>query len=102
MRWVAIALILTSCSTTTNALEPATTAEAEGYTAYGGAGQLDTGDLATMQDLAWPQVRPDMLGTFGYPSKVTETADVYKLVDGSEIWVFYEADTATGYEVRNP
>ncbi|MDA0268814.1 MAG: hypothetical protein O2890_10770 [Cyanobacteria bacterium] len=97
-----MAIALLGCSQADWAtLTPApTAAEQTGMVAYGGAGQLSPQEWAKLQSLAWPQNYRDMKGTFGFPAWRNESADVYRLADGSEVWVFYEGRQATGYELR--
>ncbi|MEM9008748.1 MAG: hypothetical protein AAGE59_35210 [Cyanobacteria bacterium P01_F01_bin.86] len=67
----------------------------------GGMGSLTAAELEVMQGLAWPQTYADMKGTFGVANRSTETVDIYFVESTSyEVWVFYEGDQATGYELR--
>lgn len=79
---------------------PAPASEQQGYVAYGGSGYLSYEQELTMQHLAWPQTYSAMKGTFGFPNRRTEAADIYKLGDSSEVWVYYQGTRATGYAVR--
>jgi hypothetical protein len=96
------AIALVGCSRTDlGALAPEpTAAEQAGKVAYGGAGQLSSQDWSKLQALAWPQNYRDMKGTFGFPAWRNESADVYTLPDGAEVWVFYTGRQATRYELR--
>ncbi len=104
-RWAwmgGVAIALVSCSRSdlgAVAPEP-TAAEQAGIVVYGGAGQLSPQEWARLQSLAWPQDYSDMKGTFGFPAWRNESADVYTLADGSEVWVLYDGRQATGYELR--
>ncbi|NJN21466.1 MAG: hypothetical protein HC812_10120 [Leptolyngbya sp. RL_3_1] len=77
-----------------------TAAEQASIVAYGGAGQLSNQEWGRLRSLAWPQDYRDMKGTFGFPAWRNSSADVYTLPDGAEVWIFYEGQKATRYELR--
>ena len=77
-----------------------TIAHLEQSVAYGGAGILTDAQGASLKGLAWPQSYEDMIGTFGLPNQRRAEADIYKLANGSEFWVFYEGSKATGLEIK--
>lgn len=101
--FIGLAILAGGCTTqaaTPPLPEPGETiAQQQQTVAYGGAGILSESQAATLRGLAWPQTYSDMKGTFGLPNQRTEAADIYKLVNGSEIRVIYEGTEATGLEV---
>lgn len=99
---IALAIALVGCTPEYSA-EPPTEAYFptgdSGMVAYGG-NQLSADKAAIFPSLTFPQVRSDMIGTFGYPSYVTPTSDIYLAPGGQQIEVFYEGETATGFATK--
>lgn len=77
-----------------------TTAEEQGYIAYGGAGHLSAEELVTLEHLGWPQTYTDMKGTFGFPSEIHDAEHVYIAPDGRRLTITYNGDQATGYHFQ--
>lgn len=60
-------------------------------------GILTDAEWRTLQYLAWPQTKADMLSTFGQPSRIEGTQAIYGIPGGDAIAILYEGDQATGY-----
>lgn len=60
-------------------------------------GVLTNEEWRTLQYLAWPQARADILGTLGQPLRIKEARDIYGIPGGQAIAILYDGDRATGY-----
>ncbi|WP_346293984.1 hypothetical protein [Sphaerothrix gracilis] len=66
---------------------------------YGADGSITAEQLRTLQHLAWPQRRADMIGTFGYPRHYSDQADYYAYGDRWVV-VWYRETLAMSYSTQ--
>ncbi len=97
-----LSALLTSC------MEPAASPQAgapvgeyaPGTQPYGAKGDATTDQAISVESLAWPQSRNDMIGLLGYPAQMTEWADYYHY-QGRWLVINYSGPNAVGYSYED-
>jgi hypothetical protein len=78
------------------AVATSTAIDANEWIPYSYNGTVETGELATIQNLAWPQSYEAITSCLGYPSYRSETADWYLRTGGmGRVRIDYDPNTNT-------